>query len=523
MVITLCVCFLFFFTGPISAQQQANFFSADGTMRVGELLRMHNDTLYISIAVSDSTKQTISRHKSGFTKIMLSSGENIDLARSNWPETSDSLRTPAPVVSATAKDTQPAVSSDSAKQSPANELPTVAIADFDGRGGVTASDAATLSDRFREKLIALNAFRVMERAQMDMILKEQGFQQSGACKDNECLVQMGQLVAVQKIISGAVGKVGGMYTVSIKMLSVQTGTVEQNISEDCDCPVEELLTVTMERLARRFAGIKVEEDAARKVEIKRGDASLFIKTDPDSARIYIDGKLVDGQTPLTIENLTPGDHVVKTTKRELSGFATISLQSNKMGRLDIKLKKQGTIVKVASTPSEAEVYINGSPRTRAKPDQLTPAIFENLTANSIAVTLFKVGYLDTTIMIGIKANEINNFSVTLAEAPVEVVQLQKKLVGKKFRKKISLYFAVPGLACIAGAGVSYYLAQKDFDAAAGAKTKLENSAIHTGPEYEALVKKNKDKNDAGDLKQNLAYGIGGAGAAMLGAGIVLRF
>jgi hypothetical protein len=523
MGITLGVCFLFFFTGPVSAQQQANFFTADGSMRVGELLRMSNDTLYITITDFDGKKQTVSRHKSGFTKVVLSSGELFNLARSNWPDTSKSLATPAPVALAQENAAQLTGAFETEKQPSAKELPTIAIADFDGRGGVTASDAATLSDRFREKLIALNAFRVMERAQMDMILKEQGFQQSGACKDNECLVQMGQLVAVQKIISGAVGKVGGMYTVSIKMLSVQTGTVEQNISEDCDCPVEELLTVTMERLARRFAGIKVEEDAARKVDIKRGDASLFIKTYPDSARIYIDGKLIDGQTPLTIDNLTPGEHAIKTTKRDLSGFATIVLQGNKVGRLEIKLAKQQTMLKVATTPSEAEVYLNGSQKSKKRCDQLTPAIFENIAADTMQVTLFKVGYADTTMGIRIVKNEINNLSLVLNEAPVEVIKIQKRFVRHRSQRRFSYYLTLPGAACAVAGGGLYLLSSSAFSDAAELRHRLEKSAVHSGPDYEALVKENKDKNDAAVFERNLSYWIGGAGVGLLAAGLVLYF
>jgi hypothetical protein len=42
-------------------------------------------------------------------------------------------------------------------------------APFDGRGGVSAADAATLSGRFTENLIATQAFRVMDRTEMDII------------------------------------------------------------------------------------------------------------------------------------------------------------------------------------------------------------------------------------------------------------------------------------------------------------------------------------------------------------------
>lgn len=504
LFVRLSACIGLFVT-LLYAQQEANFFYSDSTRRIGTLQEIRNDTVRYTVTNADSTESAIAEPKSKFTRIVFTSGENLNLNLKVWPEPADNAATPT-----------------AGGAHKPNKRPTIAIAEFDGRGGVTANDASTLSDRFRESLIATDSFRVMERNQMELILKEQGFQQTGACKDNECLVTIGQLIAVQKIISGSVSRVGGMYTVSVKLLSVKSGVVEQSISEDCDCTVEELLTRVMERLAKRIAGIAVEA-STQKIEIKRGDASLFIKTDPDSARIFIDGKLVDGITPITIDNLSSGEHSVKTTRRDLSGFATIILQPNKVGRLDIKLFRQQTVLKVASNPSEAEVYLIGSPKTRLRPDQITPAIFEKFSSNTLNVTLFKTGYFDTTLAVKINNNEINNLSVNLREAPLEVVKMQKKLVAHKAHRRISPYFNFPGAACLVGGGVFYYLAQKDFDVAASAKQTLEKSSILSGPEYDALVKKNRDNNDAGNLKTNVSYGFLGTGAALMGVGLVLYF
>ena len=100
-------------------------------------------------------------------------------------------------------------------------LPSIAVMDFGGHN-VIASEAVALTDRFRYELGRTNRFSVMEREQMNLILKEQAFQQTG-CVDQSCAVEAGQLIAVKKIITGTIAKVGGIYTVNVKLIDVATG------------------------------------------------------------------------------------------------------------------------------------------------------------------------------------------------------------------------------------------------------------------------------------------------------------
>ena len=61
---------------------------------------------------------------------------------------------------------------------------TVAVLEFEGRG-INQMEAATLTDRMMSELVNTNAVIMVERNQMDEILSEQGFQQSG-CTSSEC-------------------------------------------------------------------------------------------------------------------------------------------------------------------------------------------------------------------------------------------------------------------------------------------------------------------------------------------------
>jgi len=131
----------------------------------------------------------------------------------------------------------------------------VAILDFEGTV-LKPYENLALTDRFRAEVLAMPNIRVMERAQMDVILKEQGFQQSGACNTQECLVQMGQLLGVDKIIVGNIGKLGSTFVINARIIELRTGQIEKMSSKECDCAVEKLLPV-MKALAVDLCGITV--------------------------------------------------------------------------------------------------------------------------------------------------------------------------------------------------------------------------------------------------------------------------
>ena len=86
------------------------------------------------------------------------------------------------------------------------EMITIAVLELDPRG-LSGTEAASLTDRLRSNLVAFKIYEVVDRGNMEAILKEQEFQLSG-CTSSEYVVELGQLLGVQKMLSGSVGKVG---------------------------------------------------------------------------------------------------------------------------------------------------------------------------------------------------------------------------------------------------------------------------------------------------------------------------
>jgi TolB-like protein len=93
--------------------------------------------------------------------------------------------------------------------------------------GFPAEKGRIVSELIRTDLINTNKFTVIERGQMDMIFKEQGFQQAG-CTDQECAVKIGKLLAAKKILIGNVMKVGESIVVTSRVVDVEKGVAENS-------------------------------------------------------------------------------------------------------------------------------------------------------------------------------------------------------------------------------------------------------------------------------------------------------
>ena len=123
----------------------------------------------------------------------------------------------------------------------------IAVVDFTGNN-VSEGDCRALTDRLRAELFNTKYFKVIEREMMEEIIKEQGFQQSG-CSTDECMVEVGKLIGVKKIVGGSISKVGRTYSVSSRIVSVETGKILKGATYDYKGEIDELLTTGMKMVA----------------------------------------------------------------------------------------------------------------------------------------------------------------------------------------------------------------------------------------------------------------------------------
>jgi hypothetical protein len=121
----------------------------------------------------------------------------------------------------------------------------IAVLDVKPLGSISQQESQLFSDRLRSELFNIGAYTVLERAMMTEILKEQAFQQTGACDDQSCIVQMGQLLSVRSM----------MYSISIKMIDVTTGAVTHQITRNVKCSKSDLVAFEARNCGREIAGL----------------------------------------------------------------------------------------------------------------------------------------------------------------------------------------------------------------------------------------------------------------------------
>jgi len=135
----------------------------------------------------------------------------------------------------------------------------IAILDLQGNN-VSKVIATGVSNMIRSDMVDAGIFTVVERSQMQEIMKEQELQMSG-CTDNACAVKVGKLLSTRKILIGDVTKFGNAVLITIRIVDVERGVAEFSSKQKAKS-VEELDTAASKitlKLIGRITGKRKSE------------------------------------------------------------------------------------------------------------------------------------------------------------------------------------------------------------------------------------------------------------------------
>jgi hypothetical protein len=165
---------------------------------------------------------------------------------------------------------------------------TVAVIDFDA-SGISQLEATSLTNRFRTAVGDVGAMRLVERGKMEEVLQEQGFQLTGCTSIvarnllplyfEECAVEVGQLLGVQNMIGGSIGRVGDTFTLDVRMISVQSGISLVTKQKTYAGKIDGLI-IEIEVLAYELFGITIPDElqARRKTGVPVAAVAVAQKT-----------------------------------------------------------------------------------------------------------------------------------------------------------------------------------------------------------------------------------------------------
>ena len=116
-------------------------------------------------------------------------------------------------------------------------------------------------------------------------------------------------------------------------------------------------------------------------------ASVAITSDPAGATILIDGRALGKTTPVDMVNVVEGDHSFELRMGELGARQNAAFVKGQTYRLDLKLESAKGSVQLASTPSDAEVFVDDRPSGK------TPVLLPDLSPGRHSIVMKKEGFL----------------------------------------------------------------------------------------------------------------------------------
>ncbi|MEE9465923.1 MAG: PEGA domain-containing protein, partial [Candidatus Neomarinimicrobiota bacterium] len=168
----------------------------------------------------------------------------------------------------------------------------------------------------------------------------------------ECAVEVGQLLGVQLMLAGSVGKIGGLYSFDLRIIDVGTGHIIKTASHDLSGDITTIMRHGMAELAGIIAG-SGSIQAAQATAVATIYGLVDIISTPVGAKVLIDGE-EKGTTPALSNRLTASQsHTIQVS---LDGYATvdtiITTRQNSRLRVDLTLQQlMGWLTIEANVPS----------------------------------------------------------------------------------------------------------------------------------------------------------------------------
>ncbi|OGF50392.1 MAG: hypothetical protein A2231_02545 [Candidatus Firestonebacteria bacterium RIFOXYA2_FULL_40_8] len=111
----------------------------------------------------------------------------------------------------------------------------IAVLDLEGKN-ISSETTLYASELLRSKLFKARLYDVVERNNMDKILKEQSFQLTG-CTSSECAVEVGKILNAYYVVMGNIIKLENSISIQVRFVDVEKGNIV--MAEETTCKNED--------------------------------------------------------------------------------------------------------------------------------------------------------------------------------------------------------------------------------------------------------------------------------------------
>jgi hypothetical protein len=252
-------------------------------------------------------------------------------------------------------------------------------------------------------------------------------------EDPKTLSEAGSAAGVEYVLAGKIDQVGSRIFLTGKMVRVSDNYVLLEISEIviggidlleeripgivtrlcAAIPVaprtsnkEAAIVPTAARDSTAHSQLVTEKDAAL-ASLKGKIGDLYITTAEDNAIVEMDGKTLEGTSPLTLKNIPAGPHKIKAQKGGRVGSKEIFLKPDDLLKVSIPMALGKGTLKVFSEPSGAVARIDG------KIVGQTPVKLDSVAAGARQMWIAKPSYFTIKQAIAVEINKTMELTDTL--------------------------------------------------------------------------------------------------------------
>lgn len=120
--------------------------------------------------------------------------------------------------------------------------------------GVDSNSVRIIEDALSNSLMQTGKLRLLERSQMETVLREQGFQSTGTCDGSECAIEVGKILGIQKGVISSLGLLGRTWVLSARLVDIETGEIlvstQRSLTGEIDLALTELVPKVAADLTR---------------------------------------------------------------------------------------------------------------------------------------------------------------------------------------------------------------------------------------------------------------------------------
>ena len=161
--------------------------------------------------------------------------------------------------------------------------PKVAVLDAIIPKNMDPSVIIPVTEKIAERLVVSGRFTVLDRANIESVLKEREFQVSGMVSDQD-VVTAGKYLGADFVVVAKVTKVSDTYFISAKMIAIKTGVIANQTSAQGEGKLSELITLA-ERVGEVLSGgaVLAQSAAGGQKDISKPEQPPAKETKPKAA------------------------------------------------------------------------------------------------------------------------------------------------------------------------------------------------------------------------------------------------